>query len=335
MEIGSSNDGRRATIMVTNDDGIEAPGLQALVQVLVSTKRYVVQVCAPDSEKSGVSHSTTCLHPISVKQVEIQGTTAFAVSGTPADCVSLGVSKAIFPSIPDLPINLTNVDVSLLVTSYNNIYIFLNFVCEQVISDINKGNNYAYNIVYSGTVAGTREAFVYGVPSISISYYWAPNKSQNNDFKLSAMLCLPIISKILENIKNQTYTDGCFLNIDLPTNIANHKGYKLTKQGRNMHKFWWKQITSQENTTDQLLFEKQLGHFFFVETKENDNSPVEANSTSWVFRRVSNNQVDDKEDTDKTFLRQGYITITSLGALSCADKESHAFFKDWLPKCIQ
>ncbi|KAL5541575.1 hypothetical protein UlMin_009285 [Ulmus minor] len=268
MEIGSSN-----------DDGIEAPGLQALVQVLVSTERYVVQICAPDSEKSAVSHSTTYLHPISVKQVEIQGTTAFAISGTPADCVSLGVSKALFPSIPDL-----------------------------VISGINKGNNCAYNIVYSGTVAGAREAFVYGVPSISISYYWVANKSQNNDFKLSAMLCLPIISKILENIKNQTYTDGCFLNIDLPTNIANHKGYKLTKQGRNMHKFGWKQITSQENTTDHLLFEKQ---------------------------RISNSQVDNKEDTDKIFLRQGYMTITPLGALSRADEESHAFFKDWLPKCIQ
>ncbi|KAL5541577.1 hypothetical protein UlMin_009287 [Ulmus minor] len=280
MEIGSSNDAGRATIMVTNDDGIEAPGLQALVQVLLSTKRYVVQVCAPDSEKSAVSHSTTYLHPISVKQVEIQGTTAFAVSGTPADCVSLGVTKALFPSIPDL-----------------------------VISGINKGHNCGYNIVYSGTVASAREAFLYGVPSISMSYYWITNKSQNNDFKLSAMSCLPIINKILEDIKNQTYSNECFLNIDLPTNIANHKGYKLTKQGRNIYKFGWKKIISRENTTDHLLFKKQP--------------------------EGSSSQVDDKEDNDKTSLQQGYITITPLGALSRADKESHAFFKDWLPKCIQ
>ncbi|GFZ22046.1 survival protein SurE-like phosphatase/nucleotidase [Actinidia rufa] len=71
----------RPTILVTNDDGIDAPGLRSLVSVLVSANRYEVLVCAPDSEKSAVSHSITWRHAVSVKQVDIDGATAFAVSG--------------------------------------------------------------------------------------------------------------------------------------------------------------------------------------------------------------------------------------------------------------
>ncbi|KAL3328852.1 hypothetical protein AABB24_036125 [Solanum stoloniferum] len=72
--------GDRPTVLVTNDDGIDAPGLRALVSLLVSTDRFHVLVCAPDSEKSAVSHSITWRNAISVKQVDISGATAFAVS---------------------------------------------------------------------------------------------------------------------------------------------------------------------------------------------------------------------------------------------------------------
>nr|GMD92105.1 5'-nucleotidase SurE-like isoform X4 [Ipomoea batatas] len=132
------------TVMVTNDDGVDAPGMRALVSVLVSTNRFNVLVCAPDSEKSAVSHSITWRHAIQAKRVhDIPGATAFAVAGTPADCASLGISKALFSSVPDL-----------------------------VISGINMGSNCGYHIVYSGTVAGAREAFVNGVPSVSLSTGW-------------------------------------------------------------------------------------------------------------------------------------------------------------------
>ncbi|KAK4855668.1 hypothetical protein QYF36_009594 [Acer negundo] len=115
MEEGNKNDivisgGQRPTIMVTNDDGIDATGLRALVHVLVSTHHFNILVCAPDQDMSAVSHSVTWVHPLSVKQVDIDGATAFAVSvlatGTPADCASLGTSKALFPSVPDLVVLL-------------------------------------------------------------------------------------------------------------------------------------------------------------------------------------------------------------------------------------
>ncbi|XP_074330215.1 uncharacterized protein LOC141667567 [Apium graveolens] len=85
------------------------------------------------------------------------------------------------------------------------------------------GCNSGYRIMYSGTVAGAREAFFYGIPSISISYDWMGGKSTANDFKLSAEACLPIISAILVEVRSKTYPLKCFLNIDMPTDISNHK----------------------------------------------------------------------------------------------------------------
>ncbi|KAG9150781.1 hypothetical protein Leryth_002930 [Lithospermum erythrorhizon] len=138
----------RPTVLVTNDDGIDAAGLRALVNVLVSTNRFNVFVCAPNSEKSAVSHSISWINDISAKKVEIDGALAFALSGTPADCTSLGISTALFPAAPDL-----------------------------VISGINMGSNCGYHIVYSGTVAGAREAFFNGIPAVSLSYDWVRGRN--------------------------------------------------------------------------------------------------------------------------------------------------------------
>jgi 5'-nucleotidase len=293
-----SNSGGRPAIMVTNDDGIDAPGLQALVRVLVSTNRYQVLVCAPDSEKSAVSHNITWLRALSVKRAQIDGAVAFAVSGTPADCTSLGLSDALFPSVPDL-----------------------------VISGINMGSNCGYHIVYSGTVAGAREAFFLGVPSVSVSYDWVKGKSSTTDFTLAAGACLPVISAILGEIKNKTYPLRCFLNIDIPTNVLNHKGYKLTKQGKSIVKMGWKQVSSDD----------QGGQMSSTMTMEAFSSPSADTNSSTIaqenlmFKREVRGAHVDEELTDFHFLREGYITVTPIGALSHADIDSEAFFKEWLP----
>ncbi|KAL5541578.1 hypothetical protein UlMin_009288 [Ulmus minor] len=300
MEKSTPISAQNPTVMITNDDGIDSTGLRALVQVLVSTGRYVVQVCAPDSEKSAVSHSITWRFPVAVKQVEIPGTTAFAVSGTPADCASIGLSKALFPSVPDL-----------------------------VISGINMGSNCGYHTVYSGTVAGAREAYFNGVPSVSVSYDWVAGKSDNNDFTLSAEACLPIIDAILVEIKNKTYPTGCFLNVDLPANVANHKGYKLTKQGTAMFKMGWRQVTS------DMHGEKMMSTM----TMETDSSvsaeistPADSDEHRLFQRVVRGAQADNDDDSDYRSLREGYITVTPLGAISQAEISLQAFFKEWLPR---
>ncbi|KAI8566259.1 hypothetical protein RHMOL_Rhmol02G0026000 [Rhododendron molle] len=295
-----SNDGAgdRPTIMVTNDDGIDAPGLQALVRVLVSTNRFKVLVCAPDSEKSAVSHSITWRHAVSVKRLDIGGATAFAVSGTPADCTSLGISKALFPSVPDL-----------------------------VISGINMGSNCGYDIVYSGTVAGAREAFFNGVPSLSLSYHWVRGASTIRDFTLAAEACLPIIYAILAEIKNKTYPNTCFLNIDLPTNVVNHKGYKLTKQGKSFNKMGWRQVTSDTQGGKMLST-------MTMETNSITSTDVDLptiSGESLLFKRAVRRAHVDDNDTDFRCLQKGYITVTALGALSDAASDCQAYLKEWLP----
>lgn len=286
--------------MVTNDDGIDAAGLRALVHVLVSTNRFEVLVCAPDTEKSAVSHSITWRHPLVAKQVEIYGAKAFAVSGTPADCTSLGLSKALFPSTPDL-----------------------------VISGINIGSNCGYHIVYSGTVAGAREAFLQGVPSISVSYDWITGISNVNNFLLAAEACLPIIYAILTEIKHQTYPSKCFLNIDLPADVANHKGYKFTKQGTSVVQTGWRpvandvgprMISTMEAATDPAAGAVSNGY---------TSSPGQL----LFVKEVVGAQIEN-DDVDIRYLREGYITVTPIRASTNADAECQAYFQNWLPRVV-
>ncbi|KAM3326475.1 5'-nucleotidase SurE isoform X1 [Capsicum chacoense] len=302
MENNNLVAGDRPTLMVTNDDGIDAPGLRALVNVLVSTKRFNVLVCAPDSEKSAVSHSITWRNALSVKPVDISGATAFAVSGTPADCTSLGISKALFPSVPDL-----------------------------VISGVNMGDNCGYHIVYSGTVAGAREAFFNGFPAVSVSYNWVRGKSHVNDFTLAARACLPIISGILAEIKMKHYPQNCFLNIDVPTNVVNHKGYHLTRQGKSFIKMGWRQVTS----------EREGGNILSTMTMEtNSTESTDASALRnappdhlLLKRRVTRILVENG-DTDYCSLQEGYITVTPLGGLSPAEPDAVSFFQSWLPSVV-
>ncbi|CAF2151111.1 unnamed protein product [Brassica napus] len=197
--------GKRPTIMVTNDDGIDAHGLRALVRVLVSTNLYDVRVCAPDSEKSAVSHSIIWSRPLTAQRVEIDGAEAYAVSGTPADCTGLGLSEALFPSLPDL-----------------------------VLSGINVGSNCGYNIVYSGTVAGAREAFIYDIPSASISYDWKYGDINVNDFILA-----------LRNMVVEEGTDLHFLQEGFITVTPIGALSQVDVDCQNYYKEWLPKITNQ------------------------------------------------------------------------------------------
>nr|GMD83675.1 5'-nucleotidase SurE-like isoform X1 [Ipomoea batatas] len=292
----------RPTVMVTNDDGVDALGLRVLVRVLVSTNRFNVLVCAPDSEKSAVSHSITWRHAVPVKRVEISGATAFSVAGTPADCASLGISRALFSTVPDL-----------------------------VISGINMGSNCGYHIVYSGTVAGAREAFVNGVPSVALSYDWVRGKSNDNDFTLAAEACVPIISTILADIKNKIYPQNCFLNITVPTDVLNHKGYQLTQQGTSFIRMGWKQVAS-ETHGGKMLSTMTMD---LTPSQSTEPSVVSTEQENFLFtREVRAIQVDD-DGADYCSVQDGYITITPIGALFNVDVDCLTFFKQWVPSVGQ
>ena len=125
-------------ILLTNDDGIHAPGLWALHKRLAP--RHSVTVVAPDREQSAVGHGISLHNPLRASRVCANGAcTGYAVSGTPADCIKMGITE-ILQGLPDL-----------------------------VVAGINPGANVGVNVNYSGTVAAAREAALYGIPALAVS----------------------------------------------------------------------------------------------------------------------------------------------------------------------
>lgn len=151
-------------ILLTNDDGIHAPGLLAMYRAL--TRLGDVQIVAPDEVQSATGHGITVATPILTQEVTVApGITGTAVGGRPADCVKLAVSK-LLPRRPDL-----------------------------VVSGINSGANVGINVIYSGTIAAAIEAAFLGLPAIAVSLYL--RKDRPTDYDRTADLALGVIEQIL------------------------------------------------------------------------------------------------------------------------------------------
>jgi 5'-nucleotidase len=148
-------------ILLTNDDGIEAEGLETLEKVLGNLARIVV--VAPDRERSAVSHGLTIHSPLEVKEL---GPDRYILNGTPADCVIYALQH-LFGVFPDL-----------------------------VISGINHGANLGDDIMYSGTVAAAREASRHGIPSMAVSQAYDDRPVR---FKEGAAFTRELVSTLLQN----------------------------------------------------------------------------------------------------------------------------------------
>jgi len=134
-------------ILVTNDDGINAPGLAVLEEVAarLAGDDGDVWVVAPAFEQSGVGHCISYTHPMLMAQM---GPRRFAAEGSPADCVLAGLYDVLDGARPDL-----------------------------VLSGVNRGNNAAENVLYSGTIGGAMEAALQGVPAVALSQYMGPGSA--------------------------------------------------------------------------------------------------------------------------------------------------------------
>ncbi|MEE9164701.1 MAG: 5'/3'-nucleotidase SurE, partial [Nitrospinota bacterium] len=189
------------TILLTNDDGIAAPGLNALYKEI--SKSYPVKVVAPESEQSAVGHAITIHNPLRVKKF-FQGENFFgyAVNGTPADCVKIAV-KAIMEEPPKL-----------------------------VISGINFGANIGTNLIYSGTVSAATEAAILNIPSVAISL----TTRFDPDFSYAAEFALKMAKLILKN----GLPDGISINVNIPAVPKNKiAGVRVVKQGRARVAEWF------------------------------------------------------------------------------------------------
>ncbi len=188
-------------ILLTNDDGIHAPGIRSLQKAL--TQLGDVEVVAPLSEQSGVGLSITYLHPIMVHQ-EFEGEKhwGWAVAGSPADCVKLGILE-FCPQPPDL-----------------------------IVSGINSGSNVGINVLYSGTVAGAIEGAFAGINSIAIS----AASSFSNDFKLDYDQCAEQSLEIIKRLLHVNTSSGNLWNVNFPEMRAGWpRGVKWSALGVKRH----------------------------------------------------------------------------------------------------
>jgi 5'-nucleotidase len=182
-------------ILITNDDGIHAPGIVALVKV--AKKFGEVFVVAPDQPQSGMGHAITINSTIRVEKIKAHdGAEAWSCSGTPVDCVKMAVNKL----LPRKPV-----------------------LC---LSGINHGANHSINIIYSGTMSAAMEGAIEGIPSIGFSLL---NYSINADFSAAEYYCEKIIASALK----EGLPEGVCLNVNIPKlHIDEIKGVKVCRQAK-------------------------------------------------------------------------------------------------------
>ena len=182
------------TILLTNDDGIYAPGLAALYRELKLLGE--VTVVAPESEQSAVGHAISLITPLRVKEVHLDGSVeGFAVSGTPADCVKIAMAE-LLPEPPEL-----------------------------VVSGINLGPNVGINVLYSGTVSAATEAAILGVKGVAFSLN---SYDQSADFATAARLA----RELLDRVRGWPgWNHGVCLNVNLPALPREQvRGIRITRQ---------------------------------------------------------------------------------------------------------
>jgi 5'-nucleotidase len=150
-------------ILITNDDGIHAPGLETC-EAIARTLADEVWIVAPESDQSGVSHSLSLNDPLRLREI---GERHFAVKGTPTDCVIMG-ARHIMPQMPDL-----------------------------VLSGVNRGRNCAEDVTYSGTVAGAMEGTVLGIKSFALSQAYAAASRHKPYWETAIKFAPDLIKRVL------------------------------------------------------------------------------------------------------------------------------------------
>lgn len=190
-------------ILITNDDGINAPGLAALTEIATDLAGADGEVwtVAPAFEQSGVAHCISYTHPMLCSQL---GPRRFATEGSPADCVLVGLHEVLKDSPPDL-----------------------------VLSGVNRGNNSAENALYSGTLGGAMEAALQGFPAIALSQYFGPRNFQSEDpFETATRHGAELIRKILAASPKEDADYRLFYNVNFPPVPADEVlGVRVAPQG--------------------------------------------------------------------------------------------------------
>lgn len=199
---------KKPLILVTNDDGINAPGLRSLIRIMNTIGEVIV--VAPDSPQSGMGHAITLDSTLYVRKVTIDNgpQLEYSCSGTPADCVKLAI-RELLDRTPDL-----------------------------CVSGINHGSNASINVIYSGTMSAAIEAGIEGIPAIGFSlldYGWNANFDG----------ALPYVESITKTVLKEGLATGIVLNVNIPNLIKKDiKGVKISRQARSN---WVEEFDKRQN----------------------------------------------------------------------------------------
>ncbi len=187
-----------ARILVTNDDGIAAPGLEVLERIARALSKDV-WVVAPEQEQSGAGHSLSLHLPVRVRPIEAK---RYAVSGTPTDCVLLALRQII--PIAKKPVTL-------------------------VLSGINRGSNVGDDVTYSGTIAAAMEGTNLDVPSIALSQLY--DDAEKVPYATAAHYAPPLIKKLLK----AGWPKNTLINLNFPNcTVSKVKGVRVCPQGKRL-----------------------------------------------------------------------------------------------------
>ena len=190
-------------ILITNDDGINAPGLRVLETIAkeIAGEEGEVWIVAPAFEQSGVGHCISYTHPTMLSQF---GERRFAAEGSPADCVLAGIYQVMKDAGPDL-----------------------------VLSGVNRGNNAAENVVYSGTVGGAMEAALQGLPAIALSQFMGPETEDlETPFEAARDHGVAVVRALLDRGLWDAGDYRLFYNVNFPpVAAARVRGMKVAPQG--------------------------------------------------------------------------------------------------------
>lgn len=189
-------------IVVTNDDGVFAPGLLALAKALMKLGK--VSIVAPDHNWSASGHVKTLHRPLRVKEVVLEdGTPALASDGAPSDCIAL----AALGLLPD-PIDF-------------------------VVSGINPNANLGHDVTYSGTVTAAMEGAIWGIPSVAVSVDAPEHHHGPLDYAVSAEMGCRVVEKLIQN----PISPDVLLNVNVPYLPKDQlKGFAITRQGLRIYR---------------------------------------------------------------------------------------------------
>lgn len=190
-------------ILITNDDGINAPGLAVLERIAskLAGPDGEVWCVAPAFEQSGVGHCISYTHPTMIAQM---GERRFAAEGSPADCVLAGVHDVMKDAPPEL-----------------------------ILSGVNRGNNSAENALYSGTLGAAIEGALQGIPSFALSQFLGPKNFHAEDpFEAAGAYGADVVRKVLDANPRNDHAYGLFYNVNFPPVLAaDVKGVRAVAQG--------------------------------------------------------------------------------------------------------